>query len=42
MRKVHSGRTNPAIFMCEDVGGNNAGEFVIKFKAGTVWAFTIN
>ena len=35
MRKVHSGRTNPAIFMCEDREGNNAGEFVLKFKAGT-------
>jgi hypothetical protein len=35
MRKVLTGRTKPAIFMCEDEGGTNAGEFVVKFKAGT-------
>ena len=35
MRKIQSGRTTPAVFMCEDPDGNNAGEFVVKFKGGT-------
>lgn len=35
MRKIESGRTNPAIFMCEDENANNAGEYVVKFKGGT-------
>ena len=35
IRKIESGRTSPAIFMCEDDNGNNAGEYVVKFKAGT-------
>jgi hypothetical protein len=25
-----SGRTKPAVFMCEDAGGNSAGEYVVK------------
>jgi hypothetical protein len=33
MRKMRTGRTSPAIFMCEDIEGKNAGEFVVKFKA---------
>src|SRR5581483_2998494 len=35
LRKISSGRTNPAIFLCEDESGNNAGEYVVKFRAGT-------
>ena len=35
LRKIDSGRTNPAIFFCEDESGNSAGEYVVKFRAGT-------
>jgi hypothetical protein len=35
LRRMTSGRTNPAIFLCEDENGNSAGEYVVKFKAGT-------
>jgi len=35
VRKIASGRTNPAIFTCEDENGNTVGEYVVKFKAGT-------
>ena len=34
LRRIHSGRTHPALFMCEDLNGNNAGEFVVKLKGG--------
>jgi len=29
-----SGRTKPAIFQCNDLNGNPAGEYVLKFRAG--------
>ncbi len=33
-RRMTSGRTKPAVFMCEDLDGNSAGEFVVKLKRG--------
>lgn len=29
-----SGRTKPAVFLCEDLDGNSAGEFVVKLRGG--------
>jgi len=29
-----SGRTKPAVFLCEDLDGNSAGEFVVKLRRG--------
>ena len=34
LRKVHTGRTKPAIFQCDDLGGNDVGQFVVKLKGG--------
>ena len=34
MRRIQSGKTHPAVLMCEDVNSNNAGEFVVKLKGG--------
>jgi len=34
LRRIQSGRTHPAVFMCDDANGNNAGEFVVKLKGG--------
>lgn len=34
LRKMLTGRTNPAIFKCEDLNGKNVGEFVVKLKGG--------
>jgi hypothetical protein len=31
---MSSGRTKPAVFLCEDLDGNNAGEFVVKLRQG--------
>jgi len=33
-RRLTSGRTRPAILLCEDANGEPAGEFVIKFRGG--------
>lgn len=33
-RVLHSGRTKPCIFFCEDEGGENSGEYVVKLKTG--------
>jgi hypothetical protein len=35
LRKIESGRTHPAIFLCEDENGNSAGEYVVKLRGGT-------
>ena len=34
LRKMRTGRTNPAIFECDDLNGNDVGQFVVKLKAG--------
>jgi hypothetical protein len=31
---LHSGRTKPCIFFCEDESGEKSGEYVVKLKAG--------
>jgi len=31
---MRSGRTKPAVFLCEDLDGNSAGEFVVKLRGG--------
>jgi hypothetical protein len=31
---LHSGRTKPCIFFCEDESGENSGEYDVKLKAG--------
>ena len=33
-RRMTSGRTKPAVFLCEDLDGNSAGEFVVKLRRG--------
>src|SRR5262245_49199920 len=33
-RSLTSGRTRPAILLCEDANGEPAGEFVVKFRGG--------
>lgn len=33
-RRMTSGRTKPAVFLCEDLDGNSAGEFVVKLRGG--------
>lgn len=33
-RVLHSGRTKPCIFFCEDESGEENGEYVVKLKAG--------
>jgi hypothetical protein len=35
LRKLESGRTSPALFLCEDENGKSAGEYVVKLRAGT-------
>jgi len=33
-RVLHSGRTKPCIFFCEDTSGEKSGDYVVKLKAG--------
>ena len=33
-KSMHSGRTQPCLFFCEDDDGNDYGEYVVKLKAG--------
>lgn len=35
LRKVESGRTSPALFLCEDENGESVGEYIVKFRGGT-------
>lgn len=34
LRSISSGRSKPAIFLCEDSDGNSAGEYVLKLQGG--------
>lgn len=38
-RVLHSGRTNPCIFFCEDENGEKSGEYVVKLKTTAMQAF---
>lgn len=31
---LHSGRTKPCIFFCEDESGEKSGEYFVRLKAG--------